>query len=71
MVRRYDPVAVYPTMAACIADSCNVMPPTASWDCAPNTQAGCYDPGTGLGQYTSLAVCQAVLAVCKAVRGQM
>ena len=30
----------------------------ASWDCNP--AAGCYDPGTGLGQYTSLAACQAV-----------
>ena len=29
----------------------------ASWDCNPAT--GCYDPGTGLGQYTSLAACQA------------
>ena len=32
--------------------------PAASWDCAPAT--GCYDPGTGLGQYTSLAACQAI-----------
>jgi len=53
-------MAVYSTMAACIADSCNVMPPPASWDCAPNTPAGCYDPGTGAGQYTTLAACQAV-----------
>ena len=30
----------------------------ASWDCNPAT--GCYDPFTGLGQYTSLAACQAV-----------
>ena len=30
----------------------------ASWDCNPT--AGCYDPGTGLGQYTSLSACQAV-----------
>ena len=49
-------MAVYSTMAACIADSCNVVPPPASWDCNPTT--GCYDPGTGLGQYTSLAACQ-------------
>ena len=28
----------------------------ASWDCNPT---GCYDPGTGLGQYSSLADCQA------------
>ena len=32
--------------------------PPASWDCTPAT--GCYDPGTGLGQYTSLSACQAV-----------
>ena len=30
----------------------------ASWDCNPTT--GCYDPGTGNGQYTSLSACQAV-----------
>ena len=30
----------------------------ASWDC--NSTTGCYDPGTGLGQYTSLSACQAV-----------
>ena len=30
----------------------------ASWDCNPTN--GCYDPGTGLGQYSSLAACQAV-----------
>ena len=30
---------------------------SASWDCSAS---GCYDPGTGLGQYTSLSACQAV-----------
>ena len=30
----------------------------ASWDCNPTV--GCFDPGTGLGQYTSLSSCQAV-----------
>ena len=30
----------------------------ATWDCNPAT--GCYDPGTGLGTYTSLAACQAI-----------
>jgi len=34
--------------------------PTASWDCSPNSPLGCYDPGTGMGQYSSLAACQAV-----------
>ena len=34
--------------------------PTASWDCSPNSPLGCYDPGTGMGQYASLSACQAV-----------
>ena len=34
--------------------------PTPSWDCPTNTPGGCYDPGTGLGQYSSLAACQAI-----------
>ena len=34
--------------------------PTPSWDCPVNTPGGCYDPGTGNGQYSSLASCQAV-----------
>ena len=34
--------------------------PTASWDCSPNSPLGCYDPGTGMGQFSSLAACQAV-----------
>ena len=29
--------------------------PTPSWDCGPNV--GCYDPGNGLGQYSSYAAC--------------
>ncbi|MFT4903344.1 MAG: hypothetical protein ACI84S_001051, partial [Thalassomonas sp.] len=32
--------------------------PPASWDC--DAVNGCIDPGTGLGQYTSLAGCNAV-----------
>ena len=35
----------------------NGLPP--SWDCNP-VNGGCYDPGTGNGQYTTLAACQAV-----------
>ena len=38
-------------------DSCNVL---SSWDCDPLT--GCYDPGTGLGTYSTLAAC---IAVCQ------
>ena len=30
-----------------------------SWDCGTT---GCYDPGTGIGQYTTLAACQVVCA---------
>lgn len=33
--------------------------PPSSWDCNP-VNGGCYDPGTGNGQYTTLAACQAV-----------
>ncbi len=34
--------------------------PSASWDCG---LMGCFDPGTGNGQYSSLAACQAACAV--------
>ena len=34
--------------------------PTSSWDCAPT---GCYDPGNGAGQYSSLSACQAACTV--------
>ena len=34
--------------------------PTPSWDCPTNMPGGCYDPGTGNGQYATLADCQAV-----------
>ena len=49
-------------MNSCISVYCdtiiigNSIP--ASWDCNPAT--GCFDPGTGLGQYTSLSSCQSV-----------
>ena len=33
----------------------------ASWDCNPTN--GCYDPGTGNGQYSTLAACQAVCGI--------
>ena len=36
--------------------------PTPSWDCPTNMPGGCYDPGTGNGQYATLAACQAVCA---------
>jgi len=38
---------------------CTVTP---SWDCNPNT-LGCFDPGTGNGQYTTLASCQSACSV--------
>ena len=34
------------------------QPPQSSWDCDPF--GTCYDPQTGLGQYSTLAACQAV-----------
>ena len=36
--------------------------PTPSWDCNTNT-LGCFDPGTGLGQYATLASCQSACSV--------
>ena len=45
------PTNAYLTEASCIAN-CVVE----SWDC-DTTQGFCYDPGTGLGQYTSLTTC--------------
>ena len=37
----------------------NLLP--ATWDCNPAT--GCYDPGTGLGQYSSLSSCQSACGI--------
>ena len=34
--------------------------PSASWDCDP--VSGCFDPGTGNGQYTTLSACQVACA---------
>jgi len=34
--------------------------PTPSWDCPTNMPGGCYDPGTGNGQYATLASCQSI-----------
>lgn len=30
----------------------------SSWDCSLNSPLGCYDPGTGNGQYSTLTACQ-------------
>jgi len=42
-----------------------IIPGTSSqsWDCAPNTFLGCSDPGTGLGQYSSLSACQSACSI--------
>ena len=52
-------------MNSCISVYCDSIlignGPTASWDCAPAT--GCYDPGTGLGQYSTLSACQSACTV--------
>jgi len=34
-----------------------------SWDCDPNNGIGCYDPGTGSGQYISLSNCQSACGI--------
>ena len=53
----YDslPDATYTGMGSHTCD-CSTVP--NSWDCDPVT--GCFDPGTGTGQYTSLSACNAV-----------
>ena len=40
--------------------------PAPSWDCPTNMPGGCYDPGNGLGQYSSFVACQAVCGVSTA-----
>ena len=48
----------------CISVSCDSIlignGPSASWDCV---SSGCFDPGTGNGQYSSLSSCQAACTV--------
>ena len=53
-------MGVYYTMAACIADSCHLMPPPASWDCI---NGACIDLGTGQGPYATQALCQTACGV--------
>jgi hypothetical protein len=62
-----DTVGYVDTLMCCFSQYWNgsswVVPsgaPTASWDCPTNMPGGCYDPGTGNGQYATLAACQAV-----------
>ena len=38
-------------------DDIMIAPPSPSWDC--DAVNGCIDPGTGTGEYTSLAACNA------------
>jgi hypothetical protein len=45
----------------CIGN-CGGPPPTPSWDCDISA-GGCFDPGTGLGQYSSLSACQSACIV--------
>ncbi|MDB0027614.1 hypothetical protein N9D80_03570, partial [Flavobacteriales bacterium] len=62
-----DTVGYVDTLMCCFSQywdgSSWVVPggaPTPSWDCPTNMPGGCYDPGTGNGQYATLAACQAV-----------
>ncbi len=56
---------VDPNGNACTSVYCDSIlignAPPASWDCTAAT--GCYDPGTGNGQYTTLAACQSACVV--------
>jgi hypothetical protein len=62
-----DTIGYVDTLMCCFSQYWNgsswVVPggaPTPSWDCPTNMPGGCYDPGTGNGQYATLAACQAV-----------
>ena len=56
----YGPSTIYANNTNCnsileVQNQCGT--PTPSWDCGIT---GCYDPGTGIGQYTTLSACQSV-----------
>ena len=44
------------TCISTYCDSIAYMVPGTTWDCS---QFGCYNPGTGMGQYTSIESCEA------------
>ena len=44
------------TCISTYCDSISYMVPGTTWDCG---QFGCYNPGTGMGQYTSIELCEA------------
>ena len=53
------------SMNTCISTYCDSIfignAPPASWDCTPAN--GCFDPGTGLGQYSTLTACQTACGI--------
>ena len=53
-----DPTAINYNPLATIDDGSCIYP---SWDC--NTGVGCYDPGTGSGQYPTQSACQAACPI--------
>ena len=63
----------YPNPLIECQNVCFATPPSPSWDCTENTTVvsqgiaygpwTCYDPGTGLGQHSSLAACQNICVV--------
>ncbi|MAZ30635.1 MAG: hypothetical protein CMP57_00910 [Flavobacteriales bacterium] len=51
----------------CISTYCDFisyMVPGTTWDCGP---WGCYNPGTGMGQYTSIDICEATCNITPAI----
>ena len=53
------------SMSTCVSTHCESIlisnSPPASWDCTPAN--GCLDPGTGLGQYSTLTACQTACGI--------
>ena len=52
-------------------DSISYMVPGTTWDCGP---FGCYNPGTGMGQYPSLELCESICnptsVICTSTSGE-
>ena len=59
------------TCISTYCDSISYMVPGTTWDCGP---FGCYNPGTGMGQYTSLESCEFICnpssVICTSTSGE-
>ena len=59
------------TCISTYCDSISYMVPGTTWDCG---SFGCYNPGTGMGQYTSLELCESICnptsVICTSTSGE-